>query len=82
MFRICQGTHGPITTVDAADEIESAVRARGPGYYSIDAIRSYAYEIDCAVPWGTAKHHPDGRVDVMERYFGDGIATPKLNLEP
>jgi hypothetical protein len=75
MFKISKGTDGPVVNVDTAEEIESTVRAAGPGYYLVDELRRGDDGHHTLLPWGTATYHPNGHVAVKKRCFSDEILT-------
>jgi hypothetical protein len=84
MFRI--STHADSSVdVETVEQIEAAVRAGKPGRYHVDEIRpndDLFPSGHSSRPWGTAIHHPDGRVALKRFFYGDHVAADDDSIPP
>jgi hypothetical protein len=79
MFRISDSADCWVADVDTVEQIGATAQSVMPGHYLVEEIGAD----DNSVPsrhrsraWGTAIHHPDGRVVLRQFFYCDSVASP------
>jgi hypothetical protein len=85
MFRISNNVDEVIVYVNSLAQIGPTILAGEPGRYLIDEVQENAerYPADQSRrPWGTAVHHPDGRVALRPFFYFDGVSALRSPPRP
>jgi hypothetical protein len=79
MYRINNSAGGWVVDLDAIEQIGPTVQSVTPGRYLVEETRADDNPFPSghqSRPWGTAIHHPDGRVVLRQFLYCDDAAAP------